>query len=259
MESSGSYNAGFASLVGNSYTKHPLKDYPDAGVIETVITQDEDKNPVTPYNGLIPQVTFIETLNSDPLSNSNIRWQDYRTSLLGFPVMAFHKKSDGSYTFIGYYRMLLDKGSDEVLGFKPAKGVTANLLGNKNVRKKAECWEFSNNNRTYCSYRDPWDRNQLSFMPPQDKINDNTGLTAAGVPNVADSFEYRYNDNEDYIDILYGLGKYDSTTKTWSYAGSEEDAAAFLKETGIDITSTANWPAAREKMIDYYKNWEKVC
>ena len=24
MESSGSYNAGFASMVGNAYTKHPL-------------------------------------------------------------------------------------------------------------------------------------------------------------------------------------------------------------------------------------------
>lgn len=258
MESSGSYNAGFASLVGNSYTKHPLKDYLDAGAIDAVVTQDEDKNPVTPYNGLIPQdVTFTEVLDPDSLSNSNIRWQDYRTSLLGFPVMAFHKKSDGSYTFIGYYRMLLDKGSDEVLGFKPPKGVTAKFLGNKNVRKKAECWEFSNNNRTYCSYRDPWDRVELSFMPPEDKITDGTGLTAAGVPIVADSFEYRYNDNEDYLDILYGLGK--KSDGKWTYTGSVEDAAKFLEETDIDITSTDNWPAAREQMIEYYSNWEKAC
>lgn len=27
MESSGSYNMGFANLVGNCYSKHPLKDY----------------------------------------------------------------------------------------------------------------------------------------------------------------------------------------------------------------------------------------
>lgn len=258
MESSGSYNAGFASLVGNSYTKHPLKDYIDAGAINTTIAEDEDKNPITPYNGLIPQdVTFTEVLNPDPLSNSNIRWQDYRTSLLGFPVMAFHKKSDGSYTFIGYYRMLLDKGSDEVLGFKPAKGVTANFLDGKNVRKKAECWEFSNNNRTYCSYRDPWDRVQLSFMPPEDKIADETGLTAAGIPIVADSFEYRYNDNEDYLDILYKLGV--KSDGKWTYAGSEKDAAKFLEETGIDITSTDNWPAAREQLVEYYGHWEEVC
>ncbi|MBO7210879.1 MAG: hypothetical protein J6V44_07705 [Methanobrevibacter sp.] len=30
MESSGSYNTGFANLVGNAYTKHPLNDYEDA-------------------------------------------------------------------------------------------------------------------------------------------------------------------------------------------------------------------------------------
>jgi len=31
MESSGSYNMGFANLVDNAYTKHPLEDYNKAG------------------------------------------------------------------------------------------------------------------------------------------------------------------------------------------------------------------------------------
>ena len=263
MESSGSYNAGFASMVKTAYTKHPLQDYVEAGAINTVVTEykeDAEGNPTQEikkqYNGLAPIVNFAKPISTNPLDNANIKWDDYRTSLLGFPVMAFHKKADG-YTFIGYYRMLLDKGSDEVLGFKPPKGVTANLMGGKDVRKKAECWEFSNNNRTYCSYRDPWDRVELSFTPPDNKITDETGLTAAGIPIVADSFEYRYHDKEDYLDTLYGLGKKDNGV--WGYAGKEEDAAAFLKETGIDITSTNNWPAAREKMLDYYKNWEDVC
>ena len=266
MESSGSYNAGFASMVGNCYTKHPLKDYLDNNAINSTVTEykkDENGEATTEikkiYNGLVTDINFTEKLDTNELSNSNIRWQDYRTSLLGFPVMAFHKRAENDYVFIGYYRMLLDKGSDEVLGFKPAKGVTANFLGGKDVRKKAECWEFSNNNRTYCSYRDPEDRNQLSFMPSEKTINDRTGLTAAGIPIVADCFEYRYNDNEDFLDILYNLGKYDENAKKWNYAGSEEHAADFLKETGIDITSVDNWPAAREKMVDYYKNWEKVC
>jgi hypothetical protein len=39
----------------------------------------------------------------------------------GFRTLAFHKKSDGSYTYIGMYNMLLDKGSDEIYGFKPDK------------------------------------------------------------------------------------------------------------------------------------------
>ena len=67
MESSGSYNAGFASLVGNAYTKHPLQDYVKAGVLTNT---DKFESEV-----------FGET-----------RWQDFRTSLLGFPVMAFQKR-----------------------------------------------------------------------------------------------------------------------------------------------------------------------
>jgi hypothetical protein len=36
-------------------------------------------------------------------------------------------------------------------------------------------------------------------------------------------------------------------------------AQEFLNETGIDITSTENWPQARQQLIKYYSNWEKVC
>lgn len=35
MESSGSYNMGFANLVGNCYSKHPLKDYNTNGAFQT--------------------------------------------------------------------------------------------------------------------------------------------------------------------------------------------------------------------------------
>ena len=255
MESSGSYNAGFASMVGTAYSKHPLKDYLDNGALSTTIQNGEGKD----YNGLTPANVKFTDQAVDLTSNSNIRWQDYRTSLLGFPVMAFHKRGEKDYVFIGYYRMLLDKGSDEVLGFKPPKNVKANFLGGKDMRKKAECWEFSNNNRTYCSYRDPEDRVELSFMPSDEQIANEKGLTAAGVPIVADCFEYRYNDNEDYLDILYNLGKKDSASGQWSFAGKEKDAKDFLDETKIDITSVDNWPAARKQMIKYYSNWEKVC
>jgi hypothetical protein len=123
---------------------------------------------------------------SNSLLTNGIKWDDYRTSLLGFPVMAFQKKwgIDGKeeYLFIGYYRMLLDKGSDEVLGFKPSKKVRHKLFpylddeGNlitdedgysyKAMRDVAECWEFSTNNRGYCSYRDPYKRVKLSFKAP---------------------------------------------------------------------------------------------
>jgi hypothetical protein len=58
--------------------------------------------------------------------------EDYRTSIGGFRVLAFHKKllQDGSvyYQYIGMYNMLLDKGSDEVFGFKPDKTTGASPL-----------------------------------------------------------------------------------------------------------------------------------
>jgi hypothetical protein len=40
MESSGSYNVGFANLVANAYTKHPLEDYVAAGAIQEVDSQE---------------------------------------------------------------------------------------------------------------------------------------------------------------------------------------------------------------------------
>ena len=267
MESSGSYNAGFASMMGTAYTKHPLQDYIRKEAIASIKTEEVinslGQTELKEYDYLAPVVTFTE----DAL-NSKVRWEDYRTSLLGFPVMAFHKRGDteDDYRFIGYYRMLLDKGSDDVLGFSPDDNVTAKHLGNKKVSKIAECWEFSNNNRTYCSYRDPYDRNVLSFTPKSSDRTDLTNYTARGIPIVADSFEYRYHDKEDLLDILYELGSYDDKTKTWTYKGPsgtpEEQAealATFKKETGLDLSSTDTWNEAIEKMLGWYKNWEEVC
>jgi hypothetical protein len=136
MESSGSYNAGFASMVGEAYTKHPLQDY--LGVLNNT-----------------------DKLESEVTGGMN--WKDYRTSLLGFPVMAFQKIDDTNYLFIGYYRMLLDKSSTQVLGFKTPKKVTHKFLKDKDgnpamLRDIAECWEFSTNARTFCSFKDPWKR-----------------------------------------------------------------------------------------------------
>ena len=265
MESSGSYNAGFAGMVGTAYTKHPLQDYVRKGAItstaEKTIVNDLGQEETVIHDYLTPVVEF-----TDPALNTKVRWEDYRTSLLGFPVMAFHKRGDDDYRFIGYYRMLLDKGSDDVLGFSPDDNVKAKLLGNKKVKKIAECWEFSNNNRTYCSYRDPYDRNVLSFAPKTTDRTDLTNYTARGIPIVADSFEYRYHDKEDLLDVLYELGSYDATENKWSYkgpSGTPEEKAdmlnTFKEETGLDLTSTDTWNDATNLMLDWHKNWEKVC
>ena len=267
MESSGSYNAGFAGMMGTAYTKHPLQDYINSEAISIIDTrkttnsfgQEVDEE----YNLLAPDIKFTDV--TDFASNTNIRWDDYRTSLLGFPVMAFHKFGDKKYRFIGYYRMLLDKGSDEVLGFSPDDKVEAKYLDNQSVANIAECWEFSNNNRTYCSYRDPYDRNVLSFAPKANAdTTDLTNYTAHGIPIVADSFEYRYHTQEDCLDILYELGSYDTATKKWTFKGptgkdQATSIATFKDATGLDLSSTETWSDARNLMLDWYKNWEVAC
>jgi hypothetical protein len=147
---------------------------------------------------------------------------DYRTSVQGFRTMAFHKRGDNDYQFIGFYNMLLDKGADEAYGFKPLTEANQKFVDNTPVEEVAECWEFENNNRTFCSFRDPLNRRQLSFDVPN-------SYTSASAPVVADSFEYRYNNAADDLDLLVNLQ--DS-------AANQEDVATIQKDFGVDISST---------------------
>ena len=224
MESSGSYNAGFASMAASAYSKHPLQDYVAAEAFDGTDSLITDKIP----------------------GNTNIRWQDFRTSLLGFPVLAFHKQKDGSYLYVGMYRMLLDKGSDEVLGFDTPDELTAKFLGGKKVSKIAECWEFCNNSRGFCSYRDPWKRVELSFKAPAG-TDAKEALTSKGAPIITDNIEYRYNANEDLIDIILDVN-----------AADNDSSAEFFKETGIELLSDAGKEAGRDWLLGIYKNWEDV-
>jgi hypothetical protein len=100
--------------------------------------------------------------------------------------------------------MLVDKGSAECYGFKPDKKITSKTLNGAKVRDIVECWEFENNSRGFCSFRDPWNRKELSFDAPEG-LTDTERYTANGAPIVADSFEYRYSANDDNFDLLYDL------------------------------------------------------
>lgn len=240
MESSGSYNAGFASLVGNGYTKHPLQDY-------------------MPF--LSGTAKLKPIVNGVPTDDDGMRWEDYRTSLLGFPVMAFQKRGEGDsaiYTFIGYYRMLLDKSSREVLGYKPHKNVVNKLFpdglddnGNpkyKRVRDTAECWEFSNNARGFCSYRDPWNRVQLSFLAPETVTEG--AYTADDAPVVCNSFEYRYHALDDAIDVFYNYKENASKTDVMKEA---------CEALGVPEFTAGDKLAAAKALMTTHANWEKFC
>lgn len=227
MESSGSYNGGFCRFVHNAYSKHPLDDY----VAANAFSNAEKLPPTT----------------------------SLRTNIDGYPVLAFHKKGADDYQYIGRYNMLLDKGSDEAYGFKVNKSVTANFIKNKAVRKIAECWEFSDNNRTYCSFRDPDGRKELSFLAPPRAGN--TLDAAAGyrtnaigsAPIVCDSFEYRYHDGGDVMDYIYDPVK---------NADKEGDALEAFPTPGEGIENTLDIYSVPDRGViikDYYKNWEKLC
>jgi hypothetical protein len=227
MESSGSYNMGFANFVKNAYTKHPLHDYNKAGALELVETSYNKANTyqedtkyfievkankyeeaeVQPTAETFENGTYYTEVKT--YSDYQVpKLEDYRTSVQGFPVMAFHKFNN-EYTFIGLYRMLLDKGSDEVYGFKLPKNVVGKFLNRKKIRDKAECWEFSDNARTWGSYNDPLGRDELSFhfkdlsVPGGERLNNPEGEGNGGAPFVANTFEYRYNQHEDLLDYLY--------------------------------------------------------
>ena len=306
MESSGSYNMGFANLVKNGYSKHPLDDYNanNAFVVENIdytqandyvtgttyaykdnknkwqtISFDEDTDPAASY--ALGPIAYAETKEGMKVGTDN-HWyninksyptftipntQDYRTSIGGFRVLTFHKKllHDGTtyYQYIGMYNMLLDKGSDEVFGFKPDKTTGASplqkFLKNKKISKIAECWEMENNNRTYCSFRDPDKRKDLTFKAFEMKNGQKTyKLNSVGsAPLVADSFEYRYHADADILDYIMDpikeYNKYDS-----------EDAKDYMAENNVDLLfdasdKTKNFDVRADFLWSKYKNWEKAC
>ena len=315
MESSGSYNMGFANLVKNAYTHHPLYDYYTKGAF---LTADTEYNEVTSYSEGKTyyyknqkgnwknttddelKIASAEDFNMGPVAYANSKgitkvltdtsvpeynkWyeaetiyatattpdylDDYRTSVQGFPVLAFHEKTNElgertSITFIGRYNMLLDKGSDEAFGFKPAEEVYQKFVTNSKgkplkVSKVAECWEAENNSRGFCSFRD------AKRDRTDDKFFDTGTLTSFGAPLVADYWEYRYHDKADSLDVIYGLK--DKLT-------SEKDAATVMNELGVDIMDNTSMPKpvgykeaeytkgmkdAGDAMLDLYSNWEKA-
>lgn len=233
MESSGSYNGGFCRLVHNAYSKHPLDDYKKANAFND------------------PDGKFPDT-------------KSLRTNVDGYPVLAFHKKGENNYQYIGRYNMLLDKGSDEAYGFKMNKNITAKFAGNKAVRKIAECWEFSDNSRTYCSFRDPEERKELSFLctPRQGNAKDKEAgyrTNAKGsAPIVCDSFEYRYHDAGDVMDYFYdpskNADKKGDALEAYPTPGTEVDGE--ITDNTLDIDDLVDRGTI---IMKYYKNWEKLC
>lgn len=255
MESSGSYNMGFTNLVHYGYSKHPLDDYKKAGAFLKLI---ENKD------------TGEKTYEPAP----DFDTKEYRTCTQGLRTMAFHRFGTGAndYRYIGMYNMLLDKGSDENYGFKLDKtaGFTpaAKFVKNKKITKIAECWEFQNNARTFCSFRDPMMRKDLSFdvFETNDdgtvKVDPTTGKpvrvlnSVRSGPVVLDAFEYRYHTDSDILDYIFDPIKEADKYKS-------EDVQDYMKDEGVEFLFNKDNPQENLEdranfTLDRYGNWEKA-
>ena len=217
MESSGSYNTGFANLMGNPvhplYSKHPLDDL---------------------------------GLNGEGL----------RTSVYGFPVLTFHEYttysnnpgSDGNnnevyrYEYIGRYNMNLDKSSNEYYGFE-SKDPHPYVEGNPAVANIAECWELSDNQGTWCSWKYPnAAARSAGFGTTQDGYNDRL--------EVMRHFEYRYSPYGDQLDAIGADGKYDGVVDDSTEEGqamldvigrTNSEKSAYVRNVYSNLERLFNW------------------
>lgn len=321
MESSGTYNMGFANLLKNAYTHHPYYDYIRAGAFQKEETQyvavdltnteyddsktywyknhkgnwknTDDDELKTIHNEADPAAAFAlgpygygTSIGQSKVNSSDNNWylastiytdiglndikiNDLRTSVQGFPVLAFHQKTDengnaiGTPLYIGRYNVLLDKGSDEAYGFK-MDGVYQKFCQKKGkpqkISKIAECWEGENNSRGFCSFRDA----ATNRAANDDRFFETDKLTSYGAPVVADYWEYRYHDKGDSLDAIYKLNE---------NINDEDSIALVLDECGVDIsnptaainpdpaytgTFTQGMKDAGDAMLDIYSNWEKA-
>ena len=174
---------------------------------------------------------------------TDAKFPELRTTVQGFPVLAFHKKSDGTYTYIGRYNMLSDKGSDEMYGFKDT-GYYSTHLDNKDHEDAAECWEFENNQRGFCSFRDPKGRKFLSFNTEE--------WDGKYRPTVLNDFEYRYNGKDKTLDAIAEVS-YDDATSLDQLTPSQKKQ--IKKDTGVEVNSIDQ---GQEVIFDLYGNWEKA-
>ena len=205
MESSESYNSGFANLMGNKlhplYSKHPLNDY--------------------------------------NLNLGNLDTKELRTSIYGFPVLTFHKytrgNNAGKYEYIGKYIKNVDKGANESYGYelsitqpyvaqrtrKVPEKIDGQLTGNyideiyqPTVKEIAECWDVRDNKGNWCSFKYPnASARAQGFMTYQEgTYGENAKL------EVFKHFEPRYSFFQDQIEAGMGYTAFEdpNTLETYS-------------------------------------------
>lgn len=205
--------------VNNDYNGVTYKNYyMDNHYSESTFTWKADymESSMTHNTGY---ASFVKTLYSKhPLEDydENIDVTDRRTTVYGFPMIVFQKKADGSYEFIGRYNYNLDKGADNVIGFKESSNHP--YVTGKKFKDVAECWELCNNQGGRTSF----------------KIVDFEELDDEGKLALLNDFEYRYHPDKDNID--------NALEKKGDFASkSQNEINEFLLSKYQNLKAVAEW------------------
>lgn len=217
MESSESYNSGFANLMGNLqhplYTKHPLEDL-----------------------------------------NLGLDTDQLRTSVYGYPVLTFHKYRDGQYEYIGKYNMNLDKGANEAYGYeleveqpyvepriKKVLDETTNTYVDSEpyqptIAEIAECWELKDNQGTWCSFRYPdAAAREDGFMSLQEGTSGDSAKL-----EILNHFEYRYSFYGDQLDAAYKYTTFTDPNTQVEYNNNGQ-INSYLYDKHKNLEALFNW------------------
>ena len=163
--------------------------------------------------------SFVKTLYSKhPLQDydESIDVTDRRTTVYGFPMIVFQKKKDGSYEFIGRYNYNLDKGCNNVIGFK--EKIKHPVLTDKKISEVAECWELCNNQGGRTAFT----------------ITNFAETNSKGELAVLDDFEVRYHNDADPIEEAIKLEK--------SFEGkTRQEANDYILSKYANLEKVAEW------------------
>lgn len=224
----------------NEYEGKVYKDYyMDNHYSESTFTWKADymESSMTHNTGF---TSFVKTLYSKhPLQdlNAGIDVTDRRTTIYGFPMIVFQKKKDGTLEFIGRYNYNLDKGCNNVIGFK--EKTNHPYVPGEKIADVAECWELKNNQGGRCSFKVTNFNEQI--------LNETTKRLELTVLN---DFEYRYHKDDDAIDDAIKLdGDFKGSTA--------EEANAFIYSKYQNLEKVAEWLKStdstnptNEKLVD---------
>lgn len=191
----------------------------------------------------------------------------FRTSVDGYPIAMFWRPTfEDDWEFYGKFNFNIDKGAESVFGFIDTKdgGLSSSDVNpmtgqpfvefNEDYYDEAsqedriayeppiECWEFTNNSTDLCKFRNV---TPTSFT---ETSTDSDGVTE--IPAWLGSFEVRHPDNDNLIDLDYGIG-----LKKPTHWASFSEWVSSTDRTGVhnydkNLPVPTTWTGTYEELIE---------